>query len=172
MANTGANADGKTSKLIVMIVLAAAFAGLIVWKFAAFREYNFGLLSNEAVVPMPEYYVADARKIVDIASGNRASFTQLYARQSFSGDLVFVGVEGRGSSTVLLRMKTAADNGIAVTCSMNKFQAETHKDTIAALKNGAAVRVKGPIGSDTGAQGIALSDGCLVEPSYAQPAAK
>ncbi|MEI7608200.1 MAG: hypothetical protein WCJ64_12560 [Rhodospirillaceae bacterium] len=167
-----ASADGKNSKLIAMIVLAVAFVGLVVWKFSAFRDYNFGLLSNEAVVPMPEYYVADARKIVDIASSNRASFTQLYARQSFSGDLVFVGVEGRGGASVLLRMKTAADKGIAVTCAMNKFQAETHKDTIASLKNGAAVRVKGPIGSDTGAQGIALSDGCLVEPSYAQPAAK
>ncbi len=165
--------QGKSSAKIITIVLLVCFAALVVWKFASLREYAYGMLSSEAIVPMPEYHVSDVPKIVEVANADRSAFNQRYFRQTLSGDVVFAGSEGRGASTFLIRT-TAPGTGagsVTISCGMNKFMLAANKDALSSLKSGDIVHIKGPIGSDTGGQAISLGDGCVVEKSYAQPPA-
>lgn len=158
--------QNKSSTKTIIIIASICFTLLVVWKFAALREYAFGLISSEAVVPMPEYGIADAPRIVEAAKADRAGFERQYFRQTLSGEVVFSAAEGRGSSTFLIRMATPGAAPLALTCGMNKFAFAAHKDTVSAFKPGDIVRIKGPIGSDTDGQTIALGDGCTVDPSY------
>ena len=166
------NDNGKSSTAIVLILVVAAFIGLVVWKFSALREYAYGTLSSEAVVPMPQYYVSDAAKIVEAAGKDRADFNQRYVRQMLSGEAVFAGSEGRGASTTVIKATVPGAGAITISCGMNKFAFAANKDALAAIKSGDAVHIRGPIAPDTSAQAIVLGDGCTVEKSYSQPAAR
>jgi len=161
-----ANDETKSSTKLIIIILSIAAVLLVIWKFPALRSYAYGLLSSEAIVPMPEYLVSDAPKIIEIAKTNRTLFDQQYFRQTLSGDVVFSGSETRGNSSYLIRMTTPGAAPITLSCSMNKFAFAAHKDTLGVFKSGDIVHVKGPIGSDTDGQAISLGDGCVVEKSY------
>ena len=160
-----ADNQDKSSAKIVMIGLVIAFIGLVIWKFPALRSYNYSLVASEAIVPMPEYHVADIPNIVEAATTNRTAFDQRYARQTLTGDLTFAASQPRGSSAFLI--KTTGPDGVTVECGMNKFRAAASKDALDSLKPGDSVRVKGVIGAESAGRIIALSDGCTVEKAAA-----
>jgi len=166
------NKVGKswTGGVVALLVVGAAV--LVVWKFGAVRETFYRSLSSAAIVPLPEYHIADIPQIVATAAANTERFNQLYRRNVLSGEVAFDGVEVGGGSAYLVKTRVTGEAGGAVICAMNKFKFEAARDTVSGFKSGDAVRISGPIGSAAGTGTVLLTDGCMVERSYAPVPAK
>lgn len=150
---------------LIFAVIALGIAAVMLLTFGSLRETFRRSLSSEAVVPLSEYHVADAGKILDLAGTDRERFNGTYVRVRFTDAVVFDALEAAGPAAWIVT--THAPGGARVQCALNKFRYETARDTLSGFKAGDTVRISGLIGTATTPAALVLGDGCIVEKSYA-----